>query len=299
MHAANWRAYHASRLSRTSVIHPDVLALCVLLKMPLVSRCRMLCSGPAVFQLMTCAMHPSLQLLDNSLMKARISTFHNVMSIALPGILPRGYPLGGPHRQCTAALSFICIFLGWLLPTALLLRSRYQEATSRLRQLAARYGSPPASSTTAAISNSTRGAMSTPRAQELQARAFGTASADPKPPAVQGLVGSGQQTQADPSAGASSSSCPSGSTRTLTDQGGAGPSISHSGDGAVRDTRRAGNVRTRASRDASLLRLLPAQDRLVLCAINFVFPEWAPPEWPVNVWIVLTVACWLIATLIA
>lgn len=72
-----------------------------------------------------------MQLLANRLMEQRIDQLHSVMSIPFMGILPPGYPPGGMHVHCTAAMGFAACLLGWMLPTALLLRSHCRRAHAR------------------------------------------------------------------------------------------------------------------------------------------------------------------------
>ena len=67
---------------------------------------------------------PWLQLLDNASMEASIRSFHSVMAVPLLHILPAGWPEGGRHRQCVAAMDFLSIFLGWLVPTYFVVRSQ-------------------------------------------------------------------------------------------------------------------------------------------------------------------------------
>ena len=75
-----------------------------------------------------------MQLLNNALMARRIGTLHQAMGLVVLGILPPGWPGGGQRRQCTAAMDFSLVFLGWLVPTFIVLRSRCQAASSRRQQ---------------------------------------------------------------------------------------------------------------------------------------------------------------------
>lgn len=48
---------------------------------------------------------------------------HRLMAAPLMGLLPPGYPPDGPGVRCSAALAFLCLAIGWLLPAYLALRS--------------------------------------------------------------------------------------------------------------------------------------------------------------------------------
>lgn len=65
------------------------------------------------------------------LMEGRLSVLHMVMSIPLAAIMPPGHPEGGQRVQCVAASLHACILLGWLLPTALVVRTRWQAMGGR------------------------------------------------------------------------------------------------------------------------------------------------------------------------
>lgn len=73
-------------------------------------------------------------MLDNQLMEGRFSAFHAIMSAATLGILPPGYPPGGRHQQCVAALTFLNLLLGWLVPTYVVLQTYCQAAAARQRR---------------------------------------------------------------------------------------------------------------------------------------------------------------------
>lgn len=74
-------------------------------------------------------------------MERRIALLYSIMSTPCMGILPPGYPPGGPRVHCTAAMAFAACLLGWLLPTSLLLRNHCRRVHASGRSSVSRGGS--------------------------------------------------------------------------------------------------------------------------------------------------------------
>lgn len=72
----------------------------------------------------------SLPLLGHGAMEQGIAAFHAVMHGGTLGILPPGHPEGGRLRQCAAALDFLALWMGWLLPTYLAARGQARRAAA-------------------------------------------------------------------------------------------------------------------------------------------------------------------------
>lgn len=74
-------------------------------------------------------LRPGLQLMDSPASASRVAAFHDWLSVGAMGILP-GFP-GAGRVQCVAALDFVQLLLGWLLPTFLVARARWQAVQAR------------------------------------------------------------------------------------------------------------------------------------------------------------------------
>jgi len=68
-----------------------------------------------------------LQLLSSAPSVARLAAFHSVMEAATAGHLPPDHLPGGASVQCVGTLSFLVIFLGWVLPTYFVLKTHQAE----------------------------------------------------------------------------------------------------------------------------------------------------------------------------
>lgn len=72
--------------------------------------------------------------LNSSLMQQRFADFHSGMSVGTLGHFIPHLTGGTTHCQCTAALNFVLISLGWMLPIYLVARQSYQTARAAVRQ---------------------------------------------------------------------------------------------------------------------------------------------------------------------
>lgn len=82
-----------------------------------------------------------LQLFDNQVAEQRVAAVHQALG-GLLLVVPPAWPPGGRAVQCRAALSALCLFAGWLVPTYAVLRwhcqERAQEAAAAAEAAAAR-----------------------------------------------------------------------------------------------------------------------------------------------------------------
>lgn len=71
---------------------------------------------------------PAMQLMANPVAEARISMFHEGGRAGVMGLLPSSFPSGGAVCRCAAAVSFMPILVGWLVPTFLVARGESRAA---------------------------------------------------------------------------------------------------------------------------------------------------------------------------
>lgn len=91
---------------------------------------------------------PSLatpQLLSSAVMQLRISSFHRLFESASLGMLPPGHPACSRECRCSAALHFLRLSLGWLLPVYLAARGQQRRAAAQHAGHAQRAGRAPGS----------------------------------------------------------------------------------------------------------------------------------------------------------
>ncbi len=82
--------------------------------------------SPFVFEVSLTKFAPSRssppQVLSSHLAGQRIGSFHQLVGATVLGILPAEYPACSLRCRCAAALNFLLLWLGWLLPTYLAAR---------------------------------------------------------------------------------------------------------------------------------------------------------------------------------
>lgn len=61
---------------------------------------------------------------------ARVRTFHDCLSVGTMGILSSGF-LSSDESHCAAALAFVQLLLGWLLPTFLVARASWRAVQAQ------------------------------------------------------------------------------------------------------------------------------------------------------------------------
>ena len=63
-------------------------------------------------------------MLRSHLASKMFGRIHELMEASALGLLPAGYPACSPACRCAAALNFLLLWLGWLLPTYLAARAQ-------------------------------------------------------------------------------------------------------------------------------------------------------------------------------
>ena len=76
----------------------------------------------------------ALQLLASPVQRRRITAMHSAVVGSLGYFQPADQLLGSPRVQCTAALNFALLFLGWALPAVLAARRTWLELEAAIRQ---------------------------------------------------------------------------------------------------------------------------------------------------------------------
>ena len=81
--------------------------------------------------------HPSLpQLLSSPVMQQRLALVSAAISFRVAGVPPPGFP-DGALTQCTTAVAFLQLFVGWLVPTYLAARAEHHAALAVAAEAAA------------------------------------------------------------------------------------------------------------------------------------------------------------------
>ncbi|KAI8464455.1 MAG: hypothetical protein J3K34DRAFT_461913 [Monoraphidium minutum] len=75
-----------------------------------------------------------LPLLAHDLTAARVEWVHDAANLTVAGTLPPGFAPHGRRQQCAAALAFSCIALGWLVPTAVVVRGRWARVQGQSKR---------------------------------------------------------------------------------------------------------------------------------------------------------------------
>ncbi|KAL4433826.1 hypothetical protein ABPG75_000267 [Micractinium tetrahymenae] len=76
----------------------------------------------------------TMPLVNNPLADARITAAHQAAAGCLLGLLPLGFPPGSRQLRCVAAMAFLCFWVGWLVPTWLVLKQHCEALVERQRR---------------------------------------------------------------------------------------------------------------------------------------------------------------------